>query len=141
MRAVPGERPHPREQAFRAILERSGRTVDERLVVPYEDCEDLRCRATLEQLLSLSPAPTRLFTYDSIALIVLKHLAEMGIKVPQELSVIGFDNVRLTNTCPWRLLPWTSRRWKWDGARPSFCSTASKSDTPARRGQKRSNRA
>jgi LacI family transcriptional regulator len=37
---------------------------------------------------------------DRVALVVLKHLAEMGVKVPQDLSVIGFDNVRLTEHLP-----------------------------------------
>jgi GntR family transcriptional regulator, arabinose operon transcriptional repressor len=101
VRAVPGERPHPREQAFRAIVERGCGKVDERLIVPYENCDDARCQNMLEQLLSLSPPPTAIFTgNDRMALVVLKHLAALGVKVPQELSVIGFDNVRLTEHLP-----------------------------------------
>jgi DNA-binding LacI/PurR family transcriptional regulator len=101
LRAVPGERPHPRERAFRAFLERAGCNVDESLILPYESCEDGRCRATLERLLSLSPAPTAVFTgNDRVAMVALKHLAEMGVKVPQELSVVGFDNMRLIEHLP-----------------------------------------
>ncbi|HWB99080.1 MAG TPA: substrate-binding domain-containing protein, partial [Bryobacteraceae bacterium] len=101
LRPVPGERPHPREQAFRQILEASGNPVDERLIVPFEDCEDSLCQATLERILAVSPTPTAVFTgNDRIALLVLKHLAAMGIKVPQDLSVIGFDNMRLTEHLP-----------------------------------------
>jgi DNA-binding LacI/PurR family transcriptional regulator len=101
LRAIPGERPHPRERAFLSILDRAGCKVDESLIVPYESCEDSRCRATLEQLLSRSPTPTAVFAgNDRVALVVLKHLAEMGVKVPQELSVVGFDNMRLIEHLP-----------------------------------------
>jgi DNA-binding LacI/PurR family transcriptional regulator len=101
LRAIPGERPHPREQAFRAVVQRGGGQVDERLIVPYENCDDGRCQNTLEQLLSLSPPPTAIFAgNDRMALVVLKHLAAMGVKVPQELSVIGFDNLRLIEHLP-----------------------------------------
>jgi GntR family transcriptional regulator of arabinose operon len=101
LRAVPGEMPHPRERAFRAVLERAGRNVDESLIVPYESCDDSRCRATLARLLSLPTPPTAVFAGDDrVALVVLKHLGAMGIKAPQELSVIGFDNMRLTEHLP-----------------------------------------
>jgi LacI family transcriptional regulator len=33
-------------------------------------------------------------------MVVMKHLSDLGIRVPQEVSVVGFDNLRFTEHLP-----------------------------------------
>jgi DNA-binding LacI/PurR family transcriptional regulator len=50
--------------------------------------------AGLEHFLSLSKRPTALICYnDMLAVGVLKGLQQAGIRVPEEMSVTGFDNI------------------------------------------------
>ncbi|MCJ8300909.1 MAG: substrate-binding domain-containing protein, partial [Pseudomonadales bacterium] len=45
-------------------------------------------------LLSLEDRPSAIFCHnDEMAIGVLKRAREMGIKVPEQLSVVGFDNI------------------------------------------------
>lgn len=50
-----------------------------------------------EQILS-SPTPFSaiICAYDDIAFGVIKHLTEQGIRIPEDISVIGFDNISVT---------------------------------------------
>ena len=52
----------------------------------------------VEHFISLSPRPSALVCYnDMMAIGVLKGLQEAGIKVPDEISVTGFDNIVFSN--------------------------------------------
>ncbi|MFA5204616.1 MAG: GntR family transcriptional regulator [Lentisphaeria bacterium] len=49
---------------------------------------------TVEHLLALTPRPTALcFCNDDLALEAVDYLRKKGIRVPQDLSVVGYDNV------------------------------------------------
>ncbi len=51
----------------------------------------------MRKLLTTKPKPTAIFAgNDHSALLLLKHLAALGVRVPQDLSVIGFDNLAFT---------------------------------------------
>ena len=51
--------------------------------------------AMAKELLSLDDPPTAIFAAcDTQAIGVLDTAQEMGIKVPEKLSVIGYDNIR-----------------------------------------------
>jgi DNA-binding LacI/PurR family transcriptional regulator len=100
-RAVPGEEPHPREREYRRFMAENKSPVAPHFVVPCESLADTGCRATLEHLFRQLPRPTALFACnDQVALVVMKHLSGLGIKVPQEVSVVGFDNLRFTEHLP-----------------------------------------
>ncbi len=96
-RSVPGEEPHPREQEYLRIMAQNKLPVLAHFILNYESLADATCRSTLEHILGQVPRPTAFFgCNDHIALVIMKHLYAMGIKIPQEISVAGFDNLRLT---------------------------------------------
>lgn len=56
------------------------------------------------ELLSSEPRPTAIVAQsDLLALGVIRAAEERGIRVPQELSVVGFDGVRLEAAAPYEL--------------------------------------
>jgi len=57
-------------------------------------------RASVEQLLSLTPRPTAVFCLnDMIALGVIATLEDKGLRVPEDMSVVGFDNIQAAGMC------------------------------------------
>ncbi|HEX2080446.1 MAG TPA: LacI family DNA-binding transcriptional regulator [Longimicrobium sp.] len=63
-------------------------------------------RAGLEYFRGRSPAdrPTAVTCYnDLVALGLLRALAELGIRVPDDVSVVGFDDIQLLDYLPLRL--------------------------------------
>jgi LacI family transcriptional regulator len=82
-----------RERGFRAALEAAGVPVDESLVVPGEFEADV-ARASARQLLDRPDRPTAVFAAsDLMALAVGEVAAELGLAVPGDLSLVGFDNI------------------------------------------------
>ncbi len=82
-----------RLQAYRDVLEQAGLPVDETLIAPGDFTTETALRST-RQILSLDVPPTAIFaSNDQSALGVLQVAAEMGLHVPDDLSVIGFDNI------------------------------------------------
>ena len=52
------------------------------------------------KLLSLEDKPTAIFCFsDEMAIGVLRRAAELGIKIPEQLSVVGFDNIPFSEFC------------------------------------------
>jgi DNA-binding LacI/PurR family transcriptional regulator len=57
-------------------------------------------RQAARQLLSSGYAPTAIICVNDITAVgVLRELRERGIRVPQDVSVTGFDNVKLSEFC------------------------------------------
>lgn len=49
-------------------------------------------RRAAGEILALTPRPTALFAInDSVALLVMEALRDLGVAVPEELSIVGFD--------------------------------------------------
>jgi LacI family transcriptional regulator len=96
-RPIAADRPHPRETAYRQFMQQNGWDVPDHFLVPHEAVHNPGGREALRALLARDPAPTALLAgNDRTALLVMKHMAELGISVPQEISVAGFDNLRFT---------------------------------------------
>ena len=77
----------------RLALEEVGMELDPELVrnVNYEEDESLS--ATLQSLMALENPPTALFCFsDNIAVRCIRMLTERGVRVPEDCSVLGFDN-------------------------------------------------
>jgi len=83
-----------RYQGYRDALEKAGSAfIPEYLVEGHNDRSTARQLA--RQLLTLPDPPTAIFAgCDIQAIGVLDTAREMGIRVPQELSVIGYDGIR-----------------------------------------------
>jgi LacI family xylobiose transport system transcriptional regulator len=85
-----------RLDGYRAALETAGLPVHEDLV----RCGDFRVPGGYEQgkaLLELTEAPTAVFaSNDQQAYGVIEAAREAGLRVPQELSVVGFDDLPIS---------------------------------------------
>lgn len=95
---------------------RSGRTTQDRLAgfrqemdshelpVPANNIHELpgsepeNAASAVDYFLGLADPPTALVCFnDMMAIGVLKHLQSQGIRVPQEISITGFDNIVFSN--------------------------------------------
>lgn len=100
-RPLPGDRPHPRELAFRDLMARNGRGLPQEHVIRFEDLDENSGEATCQGLMASGTRPTAFFAgNDRVALMLMKHLSSLGIRVPDEVSVAGFDNLAFTEHLP-----------------------------------------
>ena len=87
-----------RETGYRDALAAAGIAVDERLV-RAGDYQEERSAAVAHELLTLPDRPTAVFAAnDSSAIGVLHAAASLGLRVPEDLSVVGFDDVPQAST-------------------------------------------
>jgi LacI family transcriptional regulator len=99
----PTELKHSTERirGYRAAMKESHLDVDESLLMGggfrMEDG-----RVTARQLIQKEPRPTAIFTYnDFMAIGALRAAYELGLKVPDEISIVGFDDIpQSAFTCP-----------------------------------------
>lgn len=62
--------------------------------------ELVEAKVVAEQILALEPRPTALFaTTDFFAIVAINATLEQGLRVPEDLSVIGFDNTIYAQLC------------------------------------------
>jgi LacI family transcriptional regulator len=82
-----------REQGYRRALQEAGLAVDESLL-RLGAFERSTARAAARELLTLPEPPTAIFACNDLsALATLEVAAELGVDVPRQLSVLGFDNI------------------------------------------------
>lgn len=83
---------HRRQDGYIAALADAGIAGDQSLVVPSAQTQDIE--PAIERMLASPAPPTGLFVAsDRRAIEVLEQCASLGIKVPEDLAVVGFDNV------------------------------------------------
>lgn len=87
-----------RLEAYKYVLNVSGTKVDENLIVEAYNYDANSGKRALDQLLKQNDdLPDAIYTAsDDIALGVIIGLKEKGYNVPDDVSVIGFDNIELT---------------------------------------------
>ena len=84
-----------RVTGYRQALSDAGLAYDENLVV-QGDFHPQTGREGAHQLLALAEPPSAIFVCnDMMAIGVLSMAAALGLRVPDELSVVGFDNIDL----------------------------------------------
>jgi LacI family transcriptional regulator len=84
-----------RRAAFEAAMQENGLTVDSQLIVTGDHKVEGGI-AALAQLAALSKKPTAILcSNDMTAVGVMREAYDRGITIPRELSVIGFDDIRL----------------------------------------------
>ena len=82
-----------REQGYREALVAAGLAVDDSLV-RNGAFEPEPARVAARELLTLPVPPTAIFAANDLsALVTLDVAAELGVDVPDGLSVVGFDNI------------------------------------------------
>lgn len=82
-----------RLKGYRKTLEKAGIPVDEALIASGDYTTKTGISGT-RQLLALDPPPTAIFaSNDQMAMGVFQVAEEMGIGIPDDLSVVGFDNI------------------------------------------------
>jgi LacI family transcriptional regulator len=82
-----------REQGYREALAAAGLPVDEALM-RNGAFEPEPARVAARELLTLPEPPTAIFAANDLsALETLAVAAELGVRVPDQLSVVGFDNI------------------------------------------------
>jgi LacI family transcriptional regulator len=82
-----------REQGYREALQAAGLPVDDTLV-RNGAYEPEPARVAARELLTLPDPPTAIFAANDLsALETLDVAAELGVDVPRQLSVVGFDNI------------------------------------------------
>jgi LacI family transcriptional regulator len=82
-----------RLMGYRDALEKAGISIDEKLSASgdYTTETGVKCA---QELLSLAHPPTAIFaSNDQTAMGVYQVAQEMGLRIPEDLSVIGFDNI------------------------------------------------
>src|SRR5215831_15396628 len=84
-----------RKRAFLRAMQEIGLTIDESLIADGNHTIESGV-AACAQLLALSNRPTAIMcSNDMTALGVMRKAYEEGVKIPHDLSVIGFDDIRL----------------------------------------------
>jgi LacI family transcriptional regulator len=83
---------HGRDAGYHRALATSGVEIDEELVVTYPSLASGGFDGTMA-LLDLADPPTALFCFnDRMAMGAYQAIAERGLRIPDDLAVVGFDN-------------------------------------------------
>ncbi len=99
LETTPGRERH---EAFLQSLSEAGRDVDDRYVAVSDFREAGGYQAALK-LMGVHPAPTALFVANNLMAIgALRAIHDLGIRIPDELSLISFDDLELAELlgCP-----------------------------------------
>lgn len=100
-KAVAGDRMHPREAAYRQFLSDNGLELPPHFLVDSPSGSKSDQRDLMHFVFNTEPAPTAIFAgNDQTALLCMKELAKMGKRIPGDVSVVGFDNLRFTEYLP-----------------------------------------
>jgi DNA-binding LacI/PurR family transcriptional regulator len=100
--AVIGSQPPPfghsarlRLRGYRDALVEAGIRYDPALVVPVLNWRHEQGRAAVAPLLALPEPPDAVFCFnDLLALGAVRGLADVGLRVPSDMAVVGFDDIQ-----------------------------------------------
>ena len=85
----------PRIEGYKKALEQHGIPVNESYIAYGDFLFETGCKA-MEELLTHAPDLTAIFAAsDEMAIAAISVAAKHGIKVPDELSIIGYDDLKL----------------------------------------------
>ncbi|MCS6829231.1 MAG: substrate-binding domain-containing protein [bacterium] len=92
---------HERREGWLAAMQDAGVPVPQSYLqwAPLERREEnIDSEEVAHQLLQLSPVPDALITWeDSTAVSIIRALQKMGVAVPEEIRVVGFDDLESTH--------------------------------------------
>lgn len=88
-----------RVEMLRARLASQGIRVPETWIIPTDDTTPEDAGAALRFLLAEPEPPTALFCWhDRLGYQILEQCAHLGVSVPEQLSVVGYDGLRWPST-------------------------------------------
>jgi len=86
-----------RLQAYQQVLQENGLKYEESWIV-YTDYSMVDGKRAAMELLQSTPRPTAIFAcFDSLAVGIYQAAKELGLRIPHDLSVVGFDNTILSS--------------------------------------------
>lgn len=89
-----GTTAHLRLRGYREALAAAGIPVEERMVRQVDQFHRADGYRAMRDLLALDEVPDAVFCFnDTLALGALRAAAEAGVRVPEEVAVIGFDDI------------------------------------------------
>ena len=87
-----------RLKGYKLALEEHGLEIDEKLILETEGTKSQDGYNSVMELLSMKKKPTAIFAgNDNIALGVYNCIQEMGMMIPDNISVIGFDDYEIVS--------------------------------------------
>ncbi len=88
-----------RSQGYQQALRRAGLTYNPNYTAHAEFNFESGAKA-IRQLLTQSEPPTAVFCHnDSMAIGAIQEAKRLGLRVPQDLSVVGFDDIQFAQFC------------------------------------------
>ncbi|HHV62141.1 MAG TPA: LacI family transcriptional regulator [Firmicutes bacterium] len=82
-----------RVEGYKEALEKAGIPLDDRLIYLGESYADEYGYKGCQALLQVDPPPTAIFAVsDLLGIKVLSAAADMGLRVPEDISIVAFDN-------------------------------------------------
>lgn len=86
-----------RVRGYKRALAEAHIPFDEQLVVPSTESY-IGGEIAMTQLLNLDEPPTAVFAYNDVnAIGALRAIANAGLRVPQDISIVGFDDIPLAS--------------------------------------------
>jgi len=83
---------------FRYEMQSAGLALPNEYIYEMSGSEPEKGRPAAEHFLSLSDRPTAIVCFnDMLAIGVLKALQQLGVRVPEDISTTGFDNIVFSN--------------------------------------------
>lgn len=89
-----------RERAYRDALNEAGIPVDETLIIHQPEIEFELALANMNRLITAAEHPDAVFAVSDIMAIAAVNTAiRVGLRVPEDVAVIGFDGTYISNLC------------------------------------------
>lgn len=96
--ALSGRTTQDRQTGFRLEMASAGLAVPDEYIIEVAGGGPENGFTALNHFLELKNPPTALFCFnDMMAIGVLSGLHQAGLRVPEDLSVVGFDNIKLSS--------------------------------------------
>lgn len=88
-----------RMEGYKRALAKAGLPYEEELVA-IADYSQQKAEVATRKLVALAQRPTAIFTFsDEMGMSCISTLLSSGFKIPQDVSVIGFDNISYSQYC------------------------------------------
>jgi len=88
-----------RLEGYKRALAKAGIAYEDELIT-VADYSQQKAEVATRKLAALPQRPTAIFTFsDEMGMSCISTLLNLGVKIPQDISVIGFDNISYSQYC------------------------------------------